>query len=98
MALSSVGASATGVVMVDIRAMCPAVVIVRILPRGPGRGGITRATIAIAWAIVIGVGALGLLDNGVFDDINEGLGIYSAASKSLGVNSDSLGGNSCLVL
>ena len=49
--------------------------------------------IAGAGAIAIGIGTLGLLDDGVFDDFNEGLGINGAARKSLGINGDSLGGN-----
>ena len=95
MAVGAVLTGSTGVIVVNVSTMSPAVVIVGILARCSGRGGSTTGVIAGAGAIAIGT--LGLLDDGVFDDFNKGLGINGAACKSLGVNGDSFGGDGGLV-
>ena len=97
MAVRAVLTGSTGVIVVNVSTMSPAVVIVGILARCSGRGGSTAGAIAVAVAIAIGIGTLGLLDDGVFDDFNKGLGINGAACKSLGINGDSFGGDGGLV-
>ena len=99
MAVGAVLTGSTGVIVVNVSTMSPAVVIVGILARCSGRGGSTAGAIAVAGSIAIGIGigTLGLLDDGVFDDFNKGLGINGAACKSLGINGDSYGGDGGLI-
>ena len=80
-------ADGTGVTVVKVSAMGPAVVVVGIFARGSGRG---RFAIGAVTAFAIGLPRL--LDDGVFDDVNQRLGINGATCKCLGINDDGLGG------
>ena len=80
-------AGGTGVTVVKVNTMGPAVVVVGIFVRGPGRG---RSAILAATAGAIGLPRL--LDDGVLDYVNQRLGINGAGRERLGINGDGLGG------
>ena len=86
-AFSAMLAGGTGVTVVKVSAMEPAVVGVGIFARGPGRGGFT-----IVAATAVAIELPRLLDDGVFDDINQRLGINGVARKRLSINGDGPGG------
>ena len=79
----------TSVIVMNVSAMRPAVVVVGKFSRGLGRGGSSIASTLMT--VAVGMRLPRLLFDGLLDEFDQGLGINSAAGKRLGIDSDSLG-------
>ena len=82
MSFSLMLAGGTGVAVMKVSPMSPAVVVIGKFPRQPGRGGFAISASLIA----VAVGFPGLLVDCLLDDFNQRFDIHSAACKRLGIN------------